>query len=109
MILQTLFFSSGKIYLQTPLHLTNFIIVQTQYNIYSVDRVGSSFIVDLIVFGLFQGWLVDDDLRRRGVNIDDMPSDSNIALLRGAAKYVPFFGLAAYLTLRPALPSREQI
>lgn len=67
----------------------------------SIDRVGSSFIVDLVVFGLFQGWLVDDDLKRRGV------AEGDLGGLRTVAKYVPFFGLAAYLTLRPELPSRE--
>ena len=30
----------------------------------SHDRLGSSFVVDLGLFALFQGWLVDDDLRR---------------------------------------------
>ncbi|GMH65576.1 hypothetical protein TrLO_g8866 [Triparma laevis f. longispina] len=61
----------------------------------SIDRVGSSFIVDLVVFGLFQGWLVDDDVKRRG---GDM-SDVNVL----AAKFIPFFGLAFYLLTRPQL------
>ncbi|CAB9506001.1 expressed unknown protein [Seminavis robusta] len=64
----------------------------------SIDRVGSSFLVDLAIFAAFQGWLVDDDLKRRGV------SDGELALLERVAKYVPFFGLAAYLVLRPSLP-----
>ena len=64
----------------------------------SIDRVGSSFLVDLVIFAAFQGWFVDDDLRRRGVE------DGELAALRNTAKFVPFFGLAAYLTLRPALP-----
>jgi len=67
----------------------------------SIDRVGSSFVVDLAVFAVFQGWLVDDDLIRRGI---DNPSE-NGGNLRLVAKFVPFFGLAAYLFLRPALPS----
>jgi len=67
----------------------------------STDRVGSSFLVDLAVFALYQGWFVDDDLQRRGVDSDDM------TILRNVAKFVPFFGLAAYLTVRPELPSRE--
>jgi hypothetical protein len=66
----------------------------------SIDRVGSSFLVDLAIFGLFQGWLVDDDLKRRAVE----NSDSS---LYKAAKYVPFFGMAAYLALRPAIPSKK--
>jgi ketosteroid isomerase-like protein len=69
----------------------------------SIDRVGSSFIVDLVIFALFQSWFVDDDLQRRGV----ATSSSQLMGLRNAAKYVPFFGLAAYITLRPDLPSRN--
>ena len=76
---------------------------------FSIDRVGSSFIVDLVIFGIFQGWLVDDDLKRRGALVGDEVTDGNISLLRGLAKYVPFFGLAIYLTFRPGLPSREQL
>ena len=61
----------------------------------SIDRVGSSFIVDLVIFGLFQGWLIDDDaLRRGGVN----------PVLKNVGKFVPFFGLVAYLAMRPSLP-----
>jgi len=48
----------------------------------------------------FQGWLVDDDLRRRGVD----PADAGALSL--AAKFVPFYGLCAYLALRPPLPTR---
>jgi hypothetical protein len=66
----------------------------------SIDRVGSSFLVDLAIFALFQGWLVDDDLKRRG-----MPTQTALA---NVAKYVPFFGMAAYLTLRSPLPQREE-
>lgn len=61
----------------------------------SIDRVGSSFIVDLVIFGLFQWWLVDDDMKRRGMDDE---------VLRAVGKYVPFFGMAAYLALRPSLP-----
>ena len=70
----------------------------------SIDRVGSSFIVDLVIFAVFQGWFVDDDLKRRGVALNEMGT------LRNVATYVPFFGLATYLTLRPTLPqSRDGI
>jgi hypothetical protein len=65
----------------------------------SIDRVGSSFLVDLGIFAMFQGWLVDDDLKRR-----NMSSDTALA---NAAKYIPFLGMAAYLTLRDSLPQRE--
>ena len=66
----------------------------------SIDRVGSSFLVDLAIFALFQGWFVDDDLKRRNVAAGEM------ATLRNVAKFVPFFGLAYYLTFRPELPSK---
>lgn len=66
----------------------------------SIDRVGSSFVVDLTIFAFFQGWLVDDDVKRRGM-------DSNSILVK-FAKYVPFFGLAAYLASRPEIPIRYE-
>merc|ERR1711935_1009947 len=66
----------------------------------SIDRVGSSFLVDLAIFGLFQGWLVDDDVKRRGMD----PNSTSIKL----AKYLPFFGLAAYLATRPAIIVAEE-
>ena len=68
----------------------------------SHDRLGTSFVVDLVLFACFQGWLVDDDLRRRGVE----PVEQG-GLLRDAARFIPFFGLCAYLLLRPPLPTRE--
>lgn len=67
----------------------------------SIDRVGSSFLVDLVIFAVFQSWFVDDDLKRRGVE------EGELTDLRNVAKYVPFFGLVAYLTLRPPLPTRK--
>ena len=69
----------------------------------SIDRVGSSFIVDLAIFALFQGWLVDDDMRRRGVDIDG----GEMTGLRTIAKFIPFFGMATYLTVRPSLPEKQ--
>jgi hypothetical protein len=72
------------------------------WQLISIDRVGSSFLVDLAIFAAFQGWLVDDDLRRRGV------ADDELSVLRNTAKYVPFFGLAAYMFLRPTLSSRGE-
>ena len=65
------------------------------------DRLGSSFVVDLVLFACFQGWLVDDDLRRRGVD----PSEAGP--LAAVAKYLPFLGLCAYMGLRPPLPTRR--
>lgn len=61
----------------------------------SIDRVGSSFLVDLAIFAVFQGWLVQDDAKRRGMD----PSSISIRL----AKYLPFFGLAFYLASRPEI------
>jgi len=68
----------------------------TLVDLLSIDRVGSSFIIDLIIFALFQGWLVDDDLRRRGI------PDGEMSELRFIAKFVPFFGTAIYLFARPS-------
>ena len=64
----------------------------------SIDRVGSSFIVDLAIFALFQGWMVEDDSSRRG---------GVSPLLKNAAKYIPFFGLVAYLAFRPRLSKKQ--
>ena len=68
---------------------------QSFIGLLSVDRVGSSFIVDLIIFALFQGWFIDDDMRRRGVQLSELKE------LRWLGKIIPFFGLALYLAFRP--------
>mmetsp|Transcript_8442 Transcript_8442/g.13021 ORF Transcript_8442/g.13021 Transcript_8442/m.13021 type:complete len:617 (-) Transcript_8442:46-1896(-) len=75
--------------------------VTTFWQLMSIDRVGSSFLVDLAIFALFQGWLVDDDLKRRGIDANQLSG------LRNIARYVPFFGLAAYLVLRPSFPEES--
>jgi len=62
----------------------------------SGDRLGSSFIIDLGLYALFQSWLIPDDLKRRGV-----PGEQQ-GVLR-AVGAVPFVGLVAYLLLRPKL------
>ena len=66
------------------------------------DRVAASFVVDLWVFGIFQGWLVDDDWKRRGRSLEEEK------FLRNVAKFFPFFGLAAYLVFRPKYPSMKE-
>ena len=66
----------------------------------SMDRVGT-FIVNLIIIAPFQGWFADNDLMRQGVG------SAKLLLLRNAAKFVPFFRLMAYLTLRAPLPTWE--
>jgi len=68
----------------------------------SGDRLGTSFVVDLVLFAFFQGWLVDDDLKRRGLEATEAQG------LRALAKFVPFYGLCAYLLARPELPSRAE-
>ena len=62
------------------------------------DRLGSSFVVDLALYAVFQSWLVPDDLKRRGV--ED-------GLAYRALSLVPFYGLAAYLFVRPPLNIEE--
>ena len=77
--------------------------MQSFMKLLSIDRVGSTFILDLIIFSFFQGWLVDDDWRRRGRSMDDEK------FLRNVAKFVPFWGLACYLTFRPKYPTRNEL
>ncbi|EKX41439.1 hypothetical protein GUITHDRAFT_112414 [Guillardia theta CCMP2712] len=60
----------------------------------SSDRLAHSFAVDSLVFWIFQGWLVPDDMRRRGYR-----NDSALFIARS----VPFFGLVYYLMTRPKL------
>ena len=67
------------------------------------DRLGASFLVDLGLYALFQSWLIPDDLKRRGVDID---SDRARPLRR--LGYVPFVGLIAYLLLRPRYPATRE-
>ena len=69
------------------------------FDFISHDRLGFSFIIDLIYFACFQGWLLDDDLLRRGVS----EGQPNASLLKAVGKYVPFFGLLYYLAARPPL------
>lgn len=98
----------------------------------SSDRLSFSFLVDLIYFGVFQSWLMGDDLARRGLSEgasegvregvrDDMGGDLREAtgtlaegdlseqrrrrlLLVGK---IPFVGLVLYLLGRPSLPRRS--
>eukprot|EP00544_Gedaniella_sp_CCMP2646_P004307 CAMPEP_0202492340 /NCGR_PEP_ID=MMETSP1361-20130828/9092_1 /ASSEMBLY_ACC=CAM_ASM_000849 /TAXON_ID=210615 /ORGANISM="Staurosira complex sp., Strain CCMP2646" /LENGTH=565 /DNA_ID=CAMNT_0049122535 /DNA_START=267 /DNA_END=1964 /DNA_ORIENTATION=+ len=78
--------------------------VTSFWQLMSIDRVGSSFLVDLAIFALFQGWLVDDDMRRRGICVDK----GEEAILRNVAKFVPFFGMAFYMIRRPTVPPRNE-
>jgi len=65
------------------------------------DRIAAGFVVDMWVFGIFQGWLVDDDWKRRGRSLEEEK------FMRNVAKFVPFFGLASYLIFRPKYPSSQ--
>ncbi|MBD3882197.1 hypothetical protein IFO70_10545 [Phormidium tenue FACHB-886] len=58
------------------------------------DRLAYSFLVDLLVFWLFQAWLVTDDMVRR---------QWHDAKALWIARLVPFVGLVIYLLRRPAL------
>jgi hypothetical protein len=75
---------------------------QSFIDLLSIDRVGSSFLVDYVIFALFQGWLVEDDWKRRS-----SPSETNNTMVV-FAKYVPFLGLASYLTFRPNLRTFDE-
>jgi hypothetical protein len=66
------------------------------------DRLTFSFLIDFAYFAVFQGWLIDDDLARR-------EDSGNKDLLAALGKYVPFFGLLGYLTLRPKLTSEYDV
>lgn len=63
-------------------------------DIVGTDRLTFSFVVDCLFFGAFQGWLMNDDLKRR-----PQAGGPNLVL----AKAVPFFGLVYYLMARPRL------
>ncbi|KAG8468862.1 hypothetical protein KFE25_007380 [Diacronema lutheri] len=65
----------------------------------SADRLGSSFLVDMAVFAVYQGALIPDDLARRGAGA----STAETRRLAAIGSTVPFFGLAWYLASRPAL------
>lgn len=58
------------------------------------DRLAYSFGVDLLMFWLFQGWLVPDDMARR-------QWQDSVALW--SARLIPCFGLIIYFLRRPAL------
>jgi hypothetical protein len=74
----------------------------TFLDLLSIDRVGSSFLVDLVIFGLFQNWMIDDDLKRRGIKGTELHS------LRWIGKCIPFFGLAFYFAVRPPFLQTEK-
>ena len=74
-------------------------------DIASTDRLTFSFLVDLVYFWAFQGWLMGDDLKRRQDPQGAVEEKKGPSL--ALAKAVPFFGLVYYLLTRPPLPGRE--
>lgn len=72
---------------------------QSLLTLLSTDRLAYSFWVDLLVFWLFQAWLVPDDMARR---------QWRQPVMLWTARLVPFLGLVAYLLRRPALPAERQ-
>ena len=67
------------------------------------ERLAYALLGDCAFFGLFQGWLLEDDLARR----DPISPTEREALLR-IGRYVPFVGLAYYLLRRPALATKAR-
>ncbi|WP_228058789.1 hypothetical protein [Nostoc sp. LEGE 06077] len=63
------------------------------------DRLAYSFLTDLIVFWLFQSWLVKDDMARRQWHNEKV---------LWVVRLVPFWGLIIYFWLRPSLKVGEQ-
>ena len=66
------------------------------------DRLGSSFLVDLGLYALFQSRLIPDDLKRRGVALDSdraVPAETRIRAVRGSH----------HLLLRPRYPGGRGI
>jgi SnoaL-like domain len=66
----------------------------------NTDRLGFSFVIDLLYFSVFQGWLINDDLLKRGLSAQESAS-SNLSKIGSS---VPFFGLIYYLLQRPSFP-----
>ena len=66
------------------------------------DRLTFAFVVDMALFGLFQGWLVDDDMTRRGLKGPQRWT------LGAIAKLLPGFGLAFYGLFRPSLEVEDE-
>jgi hypothetical protein len=63
------------------------------------DRLAHSFLVDCATFWAFQGALLPDDLRRRGLD----PARGTGAAAAALGWAVPLFGLVGYLLWRPPL------
>jgi len=64
------------------------------------DRLTFSFVIDLLLFGFFQGWLIEDDLKLREQGESEVLNSI-------IGRQVPFFGLVFYLISRPPLRNEE--
>jgi len=75
------------------------------------DRFTFASTVEIFLFSVFQGWLVDDDWAmrmRRGRRGSGGGGDDG-KWLTDVAKYVPFLGLGWYMMARPPLPSEKEV
>ncbi|KAM3577111.1 hypothetical protein VYU27_001029 [Nannochloropsis oceanica] len=72
----------------------------------STDRLMFAFCVEAVLFWVFQGWLVDDDMMRR-TGAKKSGSLGEI-LVPSVAKVVPFVGLFMYMMWRPPLMDRGE-
>jgi hypothetical protein len=68
----------------------------------SEERLAYALLGDVVFFAVYQSALVGADLARR----EPMPSADAESSVRFAARWVPFFGLAYYLLVRPPLRER---
>lgn len=67
----------------------------------STDRLMFAFCVEAILFWVFQGWLVDDDMMRRKGGREG--GGLGEVIVPWVAKVVPFVGLFVYMIWRPPL------
>ncbi|GAB5353199.1 hypothetical protein AAMO2058_000017200 [Amorphochlora amoebiformis] len=74
-------------------------------NLYNSDRLAWAFVVDFVCLSLFQSWMVTDDMQRR--NFAQKLGDDSAKVALWAARVVPYFGLAYYLSTRPQLDKPE--
>lgn len=75
-------------------------------NMMNTDRLGFSFVIDLVYFSFFQGWLVNDDLLKRGMGVSrEDVGRTNMAKI---GTYIPFFGLIYYMLSRPSFPKENE-
>jgi hypothetical protein len=69
----------------------------------STDRLMFAFCVEAALFCVFQGWLVNDDLRRRTRGREGEGWGLGEVIVPWVAKVVPFVGLFVYMMWRPPL------